>query len=196
MEAKTIKEILASLPKPKDLKVSPRVVSAQAIRNYAAWMAEKRGYIHTSESLVALEKYLQGYSLLLTGAVGTGKTFFFQSLGQDLSIISLIGLSGWKLEEIETMLINNSGRDVVFDDMGAEPPVSDYGVKQEIVPLILEKRYYLRRRTHFTTNLNAEQIQARYGVRVIDRIYGMTFPITFTGESRRDCQPMPQEERR
>lgn len=196
MDAKTINEILASLPKPKDLKVSPREVGAQAIRNYAAWMAEKRGYIHTAESLVALEKYMQGYSLLLTGAVGTGKTFFFQSLGQDLLIISLIGLSGWKLDEIETMLLNNQERDVVFDDMGAEPPVSDYGVKQEIVPLILEKRYYLRRRTHFTTNFNAEQIQARYGVRVIDRIYGMTFPITFTGESRRDCQPMPQEERR
>ena len=196
MDVKTIKEILGSLPKPKELKVHPRAVGAQAIRNYAAWMAEKRGYIHTAESLVALEKYMQGYSLLLTGAVGTGKTFFFQSLGKDLSIISLIGLSGWKLDEIETMLINNQERDVVFDDMGAEPPVSDYGVKQEIVPLILEKRYYLRRRTHFTTNLNAEQIQARYGVRVIDRIYGMTFPITFIGESRRDCQPKPKEERR
>ena len=196
MDAKTIKDILESLPTPKDLKVHPRAVGAQAVRNYAAWMARQRGYVHSAESLVALEKYLQGYSLLLTGGVGTGKTFFFQSLGKDLHIISLVGLSGWKLEDIETMLLNNQERDVVFDDMGAEPPMSDYGVKQEIVPLILEKRYYLRRRTHFTTNLNAEQIQARYGVRVIDRIYGMTFPLTFTGESRRDCQPMPQEQRR
>lgn len=196
MDAKTIKDILESLPTPKDLKVHPRAVGAQAVRNYASWMARQRGYVHSAESLVALEKYLQGYSLLLTGGVGTGKTFFFQSLGKDLHIISLVGLSGWKLEDIETLLLNNQERDVVFDDMGAEPPMSDYGVKQEIVPLILEKRYYLRRRTHFTTNLNAEQIQARYGVRVIDRIYGMTFPITFTGESRRDCQPMPQEERR
>ena len=70
MDAKTIKDILESLPTPKDLKVNPRAVGAQAIRNYAAWMAEKRGYIHSAESLIALEKYMQGYSLLLTGAVG------------------------------------------------------------------------------------------------------------------------------
>lgn len=196
MESKTIKYILESLPKPKEVKVSPRAVDAQAIQIYAAWMAEKRRYIHSAESLVALEKYMQGYSLLITGSVGTGKTFFFKSLGRDITVISLVGLSGWKLEEVETMLNNTWEHEVMFDDLGAEPPISEYGVKQEILPLILEKRKYCKKRTHFTTNLNAEQIQARYGVRVIDRIYGMTFPITFTGESRRDCKPMPQDERR
>ena len=152
-------------------------------------MAEKRGYIHTAESLDALEKYMQGYSLLLTGAVGTGKTFFFQSLGRDIEIVSLATLAGWKLDDIQRLLDNNSDYEVVFDDIGAEPAISDFGVKQEILPLILERRQYCRKRTHFTTNLSAQAIEERYGVRSIDRIYGMTYPITFTGESKRDCKP-------
>lgn len=190
MEATMLDKILAGLPAAKERGTKPRDVPPQKLAEYAAWMATNKGYVHSRNSLAALEKYMQGYSLLITGSVGTGKTFFFQSLGRDITVISLVGLSGWKLEEVETMLNNNWEQEVMFDDVGAEPPISEYGVKQEIVPLILEKRQYCKKRTHFTTNLTAEQIQARYGVRVIDRFYGMCWPITFTGESRRDCQPL------
>lgn len=192
MDANTMKHILEGLEEPKDLRTEPKVVTVQGLQRWANFMATKKGYRHSLESLEALEKYAQGYALLLTGSVGTGKTFFFQSLGQNIEIVSLATLAGWKLDDIQRMLDNNRDYEVVFDDIGAEPAISDFGVKQEILPLILERRQYCRKRTHFTTNLSAQEIEERYGVRSIDRIYGMTYPITFTGESKRDCKPFEE----
>lgn len=190
MDDNTIKRILSMLPTPLDLSVKPKKVTEADLHRWAGWMATKKGYIHSRESLTALERYLQGYALLLSGGVGSGKTMFFECIsGDGIEIVPLAMFAGWKLDETEEFIMNRRDCEMVIDDVGAEPPISEYGIRQELLPHVIEWRMHLRKRTHFTTNLTADDIQKRYGVRTIDRLYGMAYPVVFKGDSRRECQP-------
>ena len=55
---------------------------------------------------------------------------------------------------------------LILDDLGTEKKV--YG--EEIIPQILYLRYARGQYTAITTNLNFEQLRARYGERIADRL--------------------------
>ncbi|BDD12961.1 hypothetical protein FUAX_53930 (plasmid) [Fulvitalea axinellae] len=66
---------------------------------------------------------------------------------------------------------------VLFDDLGAEIDVNHYGSKISPMEQILQTRYGLSEKglakTHFTTNLNPEQLAQRYGEKGLSRLQGM-----------------------
>lgn len=77
-----------------------------------------------------------------------------------------------------------------FDDLGTEPMGKHYGKETNVMAEVLLNRYdndlpfYM---THITTNLSVEEIKARYGTRVTDRMRQMFNLLTFpeTAKSRR-----------
>jgi len=74
-----------------------------------------------------------------------------------------------------------------FDDVGLEPVVMYYGNESNTMAEILLSRYdyYVQNNmlTHITTNLSAQEIQERYGVRVRSRCRELFNLIAFSSNS-------------
>lgn len=183
--------LLSALAQPacdeKELEITPEMLERKA-RAMA-----RRGYRHTERSLEALRLYLSGYGLFLQGPVGTGKTLFFRLLkdfgGEDIEIFSMHNILGRNESDIREMMDDLAFREIVLDDIGAEPTFNNYGVKFDILAYLIDRRMESAERTHFTTNLAKSEIASRYGGRVIDRLAEMCRSVKFEGRSLRAPKP-------
>ena len=190
--------------KPRKLETIP--FTAEEFEAIATKMANL-GYIHTKTSLEALKAYMSGYGLLLMGDVGTGKTLFFKALfkalepsdsleqlnrklrNEEPQICYMRETVGMDFDDIESCITDLDYQEVLFDDIGVEVIANDWGRKFELVPWLVDLRVNKSRRTHFTTNLSADQLLERYGARTIDRLHALTKVFEFKGESRRRTIP-------
>jgi len=136
--------------------------------------------------------------LLLTGGVGSGKTFGITSLVKG-SLVRLTDKTDFL--SLEPVLDSDSGRikweyvsgtgNVILDDLGNEPIKSEYGVKIDVVSDFILKWYTAKvedggkGRLFATTNLTADQLVERYGDRVTDRLFSMVCVVKMTGNSKR-----------
>jgi len=86
------------------------------------------------------------------------------------------------LEPFSKGAVHRNGRDKVlkhacFDDLGAEELRNVYGNKKEVMVDIIQERYDLFLEhgllTHFTSNLNPQEIENRYSSRIRSRIRQM-----------------------
>lgn len=148
----------------------------------------RNGYIFDDPKAVnAVEHYVNGYSLMLAGGVGIGKTYFFTCLPYDTIILDMNEAVRWDYSILDEFLKATYKNDLVVDDLGVSSGIaSDYGVKYDALLLILNRREKSRARTHFTTNLTNEQLIDAFDYRVVDRIYGMAKAVALTPrESRR-----------
>ncbi len=173
-------------------KRRPEVAPA-IVEGHAARMA-KEGYLHSVESLKAVKLCLEGYGVLISGNVGTGKTFLFQTL------YAPVPRRMWSTQEIcerftpadvGAWMSQFDNLAFILDDLGAEPVYNNFGSRVEMMSLVIEHRSRLRNavQTHITTNLTAAQVKERYGDRVLDRINGMCTFIKFKGHSLRNAEP-------
>ena len=161
-------------------------VSEDSVAEKIAQLAEA-GYVPTAETVSIVRHYLSGRGIMLSGAAGTGKTFLMtllcgkgpiQHAERDINVWGLTGISEWYNWR--------DGREVVVDDLGCEVETSSYGVRVDLLKLVLEHRYAAQRgRTHITTNLTSDGIRARYGERILDRLLEMCVVVRMTGESWR-----------
>ena len=141
--------------------------------------------------------------ILLIGDVGNGKTFVMDSFAV---LAARIGTKSFKVtvcnEIIDELLEAQSNKskkvdikryfeyDRCFDDIGDEETSFKY-FGNEIRPMdrILTQRYrkYINGYclTHGTTNLNAAELEKKYGKRVYDRMKEMFNVILWEGESFR-----------
>lgn len=152
---------------------APPAVTQEQLAAKAQAMA-RRGYVHTEASLKALEAYLQGYGVLLSGGMGIGKTFFFQTLNPEpLPVLSFNQCFLWKYEDLGEWLDNFAGRDIVLDDIGWETGrASNYGTRFDTLQVVLDARLRVgRARTHITTNCTNDELVEKYDPHVVDRIY-------------------------
>ncbi|WP_457617575.1 ATPase [Lutibacter sp.] len=139
--------------------------------------------------------------LLLSGPVGCGKTSL-------MKLLPYIAPHKTNYEMIPTRNIvfnfNASGYEVLdkynqtknycFDDLGVEPTGSHYAKECNVMGEILLSRYDLftqtslsqshRIKTHITTNLNAQELEKRYGNRVRSRLREMFNLISFNKNSK------------
>jgi len=121
--------------------------------------------------------------VLLSGPIGCGKTSLMKLLKylvplQPPYLIApcrnvVFGFNHLGYKTIEDF--GDSGT-VCFDDLGVEPLGSHYGRDCNVMGEVLLSRYelYLKTKskikTHATTNLNAEELEERYGSRVRSRM--------------------------
>ena len=75
---------------------------------------------------------------------------------------------------------------IIIDDLGEEPrEVMVFGMIHTPIVDIISERYAAQRMTILTTNLNADELRAKYGNRILDRFHEMLTPIVFENESYR-----------
>lgn len=121
--------------------------------------------------------------ILLSGPVGCGKTSLMKllrhivPLQRPYEIIPCRNVT-FSFNHLGFKTIEEYGNTkfFCFDDLGIEPPGRFYGKDLNVMGEVLLSRYELyrqtkyRMKTHATTNLNAEELEERYGNRVRSRM--------------------------
>ena len=193
-------KLLSGVDEPPPAVAARREVTEAELLRKAEEMA-KRGYGHSVESLAALRDWMEGRGLILGGGVGVGKTFFFRCLQFPLK--QLEGDYGgtinvWPMplkvaaacdgRELLDEMEGLECTELVLDDVGAEPTFNDFGSRFEVFPILVEARLGSKAKTHFTTNLTAEELVERYGQRTVDRMHELAAAHVFGGKSRRQTR--------
>ncbi|QQX76474.1 MULTISPECIES: ATPase [Aequorivita] len=134
--------------------------------------------------------------ILFSGPVGCGKTSlmkllkFIVPLQRPYSVVPCRNIV-FAFNHLGYKIIEDYGNGsfFCFDDLGVEPMGRHYGQDCNVMGEILLSRYELflksKLKTHTTTNLNAEELEERYGSRVRSRMREMFNLIAFD-ESARD----------
>ncbi|REE83017.1 DNA replication protein DnaC [Lutibacter oceani] len=128
--------------------------------------------------------------ILLSGPVGCGKTSLMQLLlhlaphKTNYEIIPTRNIVfSFNASGFEVLEKYNDPKNYCFDDLGVEPTGCHYTKECNVMGEILLSRYDLFKakntKTHITTNLNAEELEARYGSRVRSRLREMFNLISF-----------------
>ncbi|NEW79016.1 MAG: ATPase [Gelidibacter sp.] len=134
--------------------------------------------------------------LLLSGAVGCGKTSLMKLLPYlaphktNYEIIPTRNIVfNFNAAGFEVLEKYNDTKNYCFDDLGIEPTGCHYTKECNVMGEILLSRYDLFKtknsKTHITTNLNAEELETRYGSRVRSRLREMLNVIAFDSKDKR-----------
>lgn len=132
--------------------------------------------------------------LLLSGPVGCGKTSLMKLLPYlaphktNYEIIPTRNIVfNFNAAGFEVLEKYNDTKNYCFDDLGVEPTGCHYTKECNVMGEILLSRYDLFKaknaKTHITTNLNAEELEARYGGRVRSRLREMFNLVSFDQSS-------------
>jgi len=143
--------------------------------------------------------------ILLSGPVGCGKTSLMkllQHLAPHKTNYELIPtrniVFNFNASGFEVLEKYNETKNYCFDDLGVEPTGSHYAKECNVLGEILLSRYDLfiqanksfslsqghsHSKTHITTNLNAKELEKRYGNRVRSRLRQMFNLISFDENS-------------
>lgn len=182
--------VLSALPTfaPKQ----PLTIGRDALVAKATAMA-RRGYVHSATSLEALEAYLQGYGILLSGGLGVGKTLFFKVVNPEpIPVLSFNRCHLYKYDQLEKFLDETAGGELVLDDIGWNvESANNYGTRFETLQVVLDYRLTeTAARTHVTTNCTNDELIGRFDAHLIDRIYQLCKCFVFPpAESRREAKP-------
>ena len=133
--------------------------------------------------------------LLLSGPVGCGKTSLIKLLHflvphQRKYVVMPCRNIVFAFNHLGYKTIEDYGESsfFCFDDMGVEPMGRHYGKDCNVIGEILLSRYDLfletKLKTHATTNLNAEELEERYGNRVRSRMRELFNLIAFDERAR------------
>jgi len=141
------------------------------------------------------------HGLILSGGVGTGKTYFLKSCFRIRAFVKASkfieaykendGMTSGNFwyDTIGVMESETWGRNIIIDDLGVEPICNYYGTTIELMDEILNQRYldWQRNRalTLITTNLTPVKLQKRYDARTCDRLMEMCDLVEFHGDSVR-----------
>ena len=133
--------------------------------------------------------------LMLSGPVGCGKTSLMKLLPYlaphktNYEIIPTRNIVfNFNAAGFEVLEKYNDTKNYCFDDLGVEPTGCHYTKECNVMGEILLSRYDLFKtknvKTHITTNLNAEELEAHYGSRVRSRLREMFNLIGFDESSK------------
>lgn len=157
-------------------------------------------FIGSNESNLDFKK-----GIMLTGKIGTGKSFIMRVLHYLNSNVFRVNyykfvtsrtiIRGYQMGGYDAIecYISSNGREfptILIDDIGSGIEIVNYfGNQSNIIAEILLERYEIFTRhgklTHITTNLNADEIENRYGDRVRSRMREMFNVLELKGNDRR-----------
>lgn len=135
-------------------------------------------------------KYDLNKSICIVGGVGTGKTKTMDILNEYIKIDNIVYMRGktqltFNFRTVNSKeIVSNYMKDgydgllnymkignLCIDDLGSESATANYfGTKLDVLTEIIETRYNKGLLTHFTTNLDEQEINDRYNSRVYSRI--------------------------
>ena len=182
-------------PKPK----TRDQIRAGIIKRLAEYGFENRNAKDYSMIVEAFTAILStpGRGALITGSVGCGKTFAMHTIIKAFTIecfdaeqLSKLTMDQQEHQVHDYLRFNN---DMFLDDIGSEDVVSSYGNKQNIVAdFLINWHTHMtkmpesdRASMFITTNLSIDQLIAKYGLRVIDRVAEICDLIEMSGKSQR-----------
>lgn len=135
----------------------------------------------------------QNTGLLMTGPVGTGKTYAAACIANALidrgipvlmtSFPVILGTSKFEMNDIIRQAMEYDL--IIVDDLGVE---RDTEYSAETVFQFIDARYRCGKPMIVTTNLSVKDLKENAGIRykrIYDRILEMCLPMVFSGESRR-----------
>ena len=151
-----------------------------------------------------LARYCAGKSnkgLFLAGSVGTGKTYFCElfinapmlTANEIVRQYEEMGFTDafreWFHRHYNAPGVFIPPRSVVIDDLGSEPVGRRYGDRREVLGDLIAECYvnWQKHGTKYyiTCNLTGQEVQERYGARIIDRLQHMCEVVKFEGSSAR-----------
>jgi len=141
----------------------------------------------------------------VSGGVGSGKTTFMKIWSEVLrgtdKYFKIVRCQDIVLEykEYGDEVIEKYARGItgvgevryMFDDFGDEDIISDYGVKVNVMRLIIDKKYWYlkngvsKKYPHFTSNISDKEICDKYGERISDRIVEISAMLVLNDKSWR-----------
>lgn len=133
--------------------------------------------------------------LLLYGANGRGKTLLCYKIIPTLMAYHYKAVMTFSCRGNALRNVTQGGEDylnmmrssVVFiDDFGTENLTSVYGERRDVFSEVVDWAEQECKILVLTSNLTPAEIQARYGLRTLDRLQAITRAICLTGESMRN----------
>lgn len=176
----------------------------QRTKDYYAEQLEKAGWLASmdAEGQILLSKafaraFNDNLGVLVTGRTGSGKTLAVETVffSNEVTRIKMFRPDHVEfLEDLEWVkkFQKSEKRILVLDDVGAEHQVNDYGIRKETFADWLMIFYdnwkhsmpFERKQLIITTNLCGNEIEKRYGSRVISRLKEMTIPVVLKKDNR------------
>ena len=160
------------------------------------WTRKVAGDADFDAALLAIERMAAtGKGLIVSGEYGVGKTALAAiaarafgggvfkvrlAIPDDLDRLT----RSWQEYYVENPYAQNAW----LDDLGAENPVSDFGIRLERAGDFVVTWHELHRpgtRLIVTTNLTTAELDARYGGRVLSRLKDLCVPLRLSGGDKR-----------
>lgn len=130
--------------------------------------------------------------LILMGTMGNGKSTMLRSLHRLFESWGMFGDAQDIFEYYKTHIGEMRYWDekfLIIDDLGLEPDKCfNYGEEYHPISRLLLHRYDRNLTTIIATNLGIDDIQAKYGDRVVERLFEMYDVLTYTNDSYRRKQ--------
>lgn len=132
--------------------------------------------------------------IMFFGSVGTGKTYASSCIAnylmEHLKTVFVMNLSRyinklqreWAEAEKDVMSYVETCDLLVIDDFGVEK-ASEFVIEKTFS--LIDTRYRTGKPMIITTNLNIQDIENKFGLRIADRIKEMCFPLPVIGTSKR-----------
>lgn len=188
------------LEKDEALTLLTAAYSAEVEYRHGVFKYDSR----TKEHLRRVAEVVTGgerFGMIFLGGCGNGKTTMVHALQQTMNYLRHKNLlddcecTGLRVidakaaaQKVKAMYSDPycNAPMLAIEDIGREAKeVLEYGNVTNPVADLIEHRYECQLYTILTTNLNPEEVRARYGARIADRLNEMSVPIIFKGGSYR-----------
>lgn len=119
--------------------------------------------------------------VIIIGDAGVGKTTLIRQPRMVSASVLAMEFQASGLDAVKAIInnqINYQNNTVIIDDLGLEDDVKHFGNGLDPIGYVVQRIYDINQmnpdtpiRLVFTTNLNKDELLAKYGIRVVDRIW-------------------------